>query len=172
MYLSVAAMPLAWTELRGVGANVYSLASMVMASRWGAPSWTCAAFWTYRVPSTGLASGAWRDTSSGERPGLAAPELSAVTYHPAMDRTYDRGGQPDGWDIWQGLSYFATALSVASVVTGGKKGKELGQVGTVVGLASSALHKATAPPRCDRCRCRMRPLGPAWVCSSCGFQKQ
>src|SRR5579864_7716112 len=89
---------------------------------------------------------------------------------------YGQAGQPDGWDAWQALSYGATGLSLASLVTGGKAGKEFGQWGTILGLVSSGLHWLIAPPRCERCTCRMtrQPLTSVytWWCQSCGHRKK
>ena len=92
-----------------------------------------------------------------------------------VDQTYGRGRQPDGWDLWQFCSYLATGLSVVSLFAGGKQGQELGQAGTVLGLGSSALHAVTAPPRCERCRCRMSRVPPgsglSWYCQLCRIGK-
>jgi hypothetical protein len=90
-----------------------------------------------------------------------------------MSSTFVNTTQPDGWDIWQFLSYVATGLSIVALLSSGKQSKELGQAGTVLGVGSSALHKLAAPPRCSQCRCRMTRLQAhptlAWWCHACGY---
>jgi hypothetical protein len=87
-------------------------------------------------------------------------------------QTFDQS--PDSWDLWQALSYAATGFSALSLLSSGREGKEFGQAGTLLGIASSALHYLAAPPRCSNCRCRMTRLAPGsgwvWLCSRCGNQ--
>jgi hypothetical protein len=83
--------------------------------------------------------------------------------------------EPDGWDLWQWVSYASTGLSALSLTSKGKQTKQFGQWGTVLGLVSTAAHKLIAPPRCLRCQCRMtrmaNPSAALWICQSCGTQQ-
>lgn len=81
-----------------------------------------------------------------------------------------RGGGFDWYDFWQAVNMVATGFSVLALLTGGKEGKELGQVGTILGLGSTAAQFATTPPRCGYCQSRMsrpvtrRAYEADWVC--------
>jgi hypothetical protein len=87
----------------------------------------------------------------------------------------NQGAQPDGWDIWQWGSYAATGLSLLSLMTQGKKSKEISQAGTALGIVSVILQALTVPPRCPRCQCRMARSQSAstsvWACLTCGTQQ-
>jgi hypothetical protein len=85
------------------------------------------------------------------------------------------GGQGgfDWYDLWQVVSLVGTGISVIALLSGGKQGKQLGQLGTALGVGSTAAQWKSTPPRCGRCQRRMsRPQpdyqgGPQWVCA-CG----
>jgi hypothetical protein len=80
----------------------------------------------------------------------------------------------DGYDLWRLVSYGGTVVALLAMVANPKKGRELGQLATLLGTASVA-HATLAPPRCARCGHRMgeaRPPTPGvkWVCSTCGHR--
>lgn len=80
------------------------------------------------------------------------------------------GGGFDWYDFWKLVNIVGTGLSLGALVTGGKEAKQLGQLGTVLGIGSHLAQQASTPPQCGWCGRRMShppqryPGGPQWVC--------